>query len=101
GDYGALASRMTQLAPRPARVVVFLEGGYDLDALRDGTAATVAALVGEAVDPGEPPTSGGPGREVVDAAADLWRGGAGLSACCPRPRARASPGRRHAPRRAP
>jgi acetoin utilization deacetylase AcuC-like enzyme len=80
GDYGALASRMAELAPRPARVVVFLEGGYDLDALRDGTAATIAALAGEAVDPVEPPTSGGPGREVVDAAADLWREVAGLRA---------------------
>jgi acetoin utilization deacetylase AcuC-like enzyme len=73
GDYGALATRMLQLAPRAARVVVFLEGGYDLDALRDGTASTAAALVGQAVEPVEPPTSGGPGREVVDAAADLWR----------------------------
>jgi acetoin utilization deacetylase AcuC-like enzyme len=73
GDYGALATRMVQLMPRTARVIVFLEGGYDLDALRDGTASTVAALMGEAVEPVEPPTSGGPGREVVDAAADLWR----------------------------
>jgi acetoin utilization deacetylase AcuC-like enzyme len=73
GDYGTLATRMVQLAPRPARVVVFLEGGYDLDALRDGTASSVAALLGEAVEPVEAPTAGGPGREVVDAAADLWR----------------------------
>jgi acetoin utilization deacetylase AcuC-like enzyme len=73
GDYGALARRMLQLAPRPARVVVFLEGGYDLDALRDGTASTATALLGEDVAPVEPPTAGGPGREVVDAAADLWR----------------------------
>jgi len=79
GDYGALAARVVQLAPRPARVVVFLEGGYDLDALRDGTAATVTALVGEATEPVEPPTSGGPGREVVDAAADLWSEVAGLT----------------------
>ena len=73
GDYGALATRMLRLAPRPARVVVFLEGGYDLAAMRDGAASTVTALLGEAVAPVEPPTSGGPGREVVDAAADLWR----------------------------
>jgi acetoin utilization deacetylase AcuC-like enzyme len=73
GDYGALATRMTQLAPRPGRVIVFLEGGYDLDALRDGTAATATALVGETTAPIEAPTSGGPGREVVDAAAGLWR----------------------------
>jgi acetoin utilization deacetylase AcuC-like enzyme len=73
GDYGALATRMAQLATRPGRVIVFLEGGYDLGALRDGTASTVTALAGETVAPVEPPTSGGPGREVVDAAADLWR----------------------------
>ena len=73
GDYGALAPRMAQLATRPGRVIVFLEGGYDLGVLRDGTASTVTALVGETVAPVEPPTSGGPGREVVDAAADLWR----------------------------
>lgn len=79
GDYGALATRMMRLAPRPARVVVFLEGGYDLDALREGTASTVEALVGETAQPVEPPTSGGPGREVVDAAAGLWREVAGLA----------------------
>ena len=79
GDYGGLATRMLDLAPRPARVIVFLEGGYDLEALRDGTASTITALVGEAVAPAEPPTSGGPGREVVDAAADLWREVAGLA----------------------
>jgi acetoin utilization deacetylase AcuC-like enzyme len=73
GDYAAVAARVMQLAPRPGRVIVFLEGGYDLDALRDGTASTIAALVGEPLPPTEPPTSGGPGREVVDAAADLWR----------------------------
>jgi len=73
GDYAALAMRMTELAPRAGRVIVFLEGGYDLDALRDGAAQTVAALLGAAVPLTEPPTSGGPGREVVEAARDLWR----------------------------
>lgn len=73
GDYAAVATRVVQLAPRPGRVIVFLEGGYDLDALRDGTASTVAALVGERLEPSEPPTANGPGREYVDAARDLWR----------------------------
>jgi acetoin utilization deacetylase AcuC-like enzyme len=73
GDYAAVATRVIQLAPRPGRVIVFLEGGYDLDALRDGTASTVAALVGERLEPSEPPTANGPGREYVDAARDLWR----------------------------
>jgi len=73
GDYAVLATRVMQVAPGPGRVVVFLEGGYDLDAVRDGTASTAAALVGETVAPVEAPTSGGPGRDVVDAARDLWR----------------------------
>jgi hypothetical protein len=50
--------------------VVFLEGGYDLDALRDSARATASALVG-ASDRPEPSTSGGPGRPVVAAARDL------------------------------
>ena len=52
---------------RPGRLVVFLEGGYDLDALRDSAAATV-------VDPARrrrcgpsPPRRAGPGRTVVHA----------------------------------
>jgi acetoin utilization deacetylase AcuC-like enzyme len=49
---------------------VFLEGGYDLDALRDSVAATVTTLVGAPVRP-EPATSAGPGRRVVHAARDL------------------------------
>jgi acetoin utilization deacetylase AcuC-like enzyme len=72
GDYAALANRVIQLTPRHGRLIVFLEGGYDLDALRDGTASTIASLVGESLTSPEHQTSGGPGREVVDAAADLW-----------------------------
>jgi acetoin utilization deacetylase AcuC-like enzyme len=73
GDYAVLATRVLELAPRRGRVIIFLEGGYDLDALREGAASTVAALVGGTSPPAESPTSGGPGREIVDAAADLWR----------------------------
>lgn len=32
---------------KPGRTVAYLEGGYDLEALRNSTAATVASLVGE------------------------------------------------------
>jgi acetoin utilization deacetylase AcuC-like enzyme len=51
-------------------VVAFLEGGYDLGALRSSVAATLGALA-EAPEPagGEHPTSGGPGVELVDRAA--------------------------------
>ena len=53
--------RCSQLAP-PGRRLVFLEGGYDLEALASSAAACVAAMLGERLVP-EPPTSGGPGRE--------------------------------------
>ncbi len=64
---GALAATVA-----PGRVVAVLEGGYDLDAVRDSSAAVTAQLVGERIRP-EPPTSGGPGIEVVRAARDLHR----------------------------
>jgi acetoin utilization deacetylase AcuC-like enzyme len=54
----------------PARCVAVLEGGYDLDALRGGAEACVGALAGVDRRP-EPPTTGGPGMDVVDAAAEL------------------------------
>ena len=72
GDYGALAVRMAELTPRPGRLVLFLEGGYDLGALRTSVAATLPALVGERTHAVEPATSNGPGGDVVAAAADLW-----------------------------
>ena len=52
----------------PGRVITVLEGGYDLDAVRDSSAAVAAQLVGERTRP-EAPTDGGPGIEVVHAAA--------------------------------
>ena len=64
---GALAATVA-----PGRVITVLEGGYDLDAVRDSSAAVTAQLVGERIRP-EPPTSGGPGIEVVRAARDLHR----------------------------
>jgi hypothetical protein len=64
---------MTELAPRPGRMIVFLEGGYDLGALRDSVAATLPALLGAAPAATEAPTGGGPGAPVIAAAADLRR----------------------------
>jgi acetoin utilization deacetylase AcuC-like enzyme len=69
GDYALLAARAVELAPVAGRTVVFLEGGYDLDAIRDCVAATLPVLVGERSAPSEQPTSGGPGDDVVEAAA--------------------------------
>ena len=67
GDYAELTTALLELAP-PGRRIVFLEGGYDLEALAASSAACVAALLGERLVP-EPVTSGGPGREAIAAAA--------------------------------
>jgi acetoin utilization deacetylase AcuC-like enzyme len=69
GDFAELTARSLALAP-PGRRIAFLEGGYDLQALSDSTAACVAALAGADLRP-EPSSSGGPGRAVVDAARQL------------------------------
>lgn len=46
-DYAFMAAA---LGNRPGRTIVFLEGGYDLGALRASVAATLAGLAGIAVD---------------------------------------------------
>jgi acetoin utilization deacetylase AcuC-like enzyme len=65
GDYEDLAAAMVGLVPS-GRSVFFLEGGYDLEGLRDSVAGTVAALAGEQLRP-EPATAGGPGSVIVEA----------------------------------
>jgi acetoin utilization deacetylase AcuC-like enzyme len=72
GDFGDLTERILGLVP-PGRRLAFLEGGYDLAALAASAGACVAAMAGERSIP-EPLTSGGPGREAVDAAALIRRG---------------------------
>ena len=67
GDYAALTARVLELTPGPGRLIAFLEGGYDLDALAKSVGATVATLAGERWVP-EAPTNGGPGRDAVAAA---------------------------------
>ena len=76
GDYADLTRELCRLVPAGRRLV-FLEGGYDLQALRDSVAATLAALVDVDTRP-EPATSGGPGATVVEAVARL-RDRAGLA----------------------
>src|ERR687894_1178108 len=68
GDFADMTAELVALVPAGRRLV-FLEGGYDLEALRDSTAATLAALAGERSPP-EAPSGGGPGRDVI-AAADI------------------------------
>ena len=66
GDFGDITADLVQLAPAGRRVL-FLEGGYDIDALRLSSAATLGALVGEKRHE-ERPTGGGPGEDMVCAA---------------------------------
>ncbi|HEX2384717.1 MAG TPA: histone deacetylase [Acidimicrobiales bacterium] len=66
GDFGDITARLSRLVD-PGRVVAFLEGGYDLDALADSTAACLGALAGAAYR-AEASTSGGPGHEIPAAA---------------------------------
>jgi acetoin utilization deacetylase AcuC-like enzyme len=64
GDYAHLASIVRGFAPRVGRLAFFLEGGYDLGALRSSVAATLGSIVG-ASHLVEAPTSGGPGTDAV------------------------------------
>lgn len=65
GDYADLTAEIIQVAD-PGRRIVFLEGGYDLEALTNSSAACLAALVGESHRP-EAASNGGPGDQVIDA----------------------------------
>ena len=73
GDFAALAALAAGFAPGPGRIALFLEGGYDLAALRASTTASLSALLGES-SADEAPTSGGPGAEAGPAALEqFWR----------------------------
>ena len=50
-DFADMATRLKSLVPE-RRVVVVLEGGYDLEALTYGVGATLSALVGESLPAG-------------------------------------------------
>jgi acetoin utilization deacetylase AcuC-like enzyme len=67
GDFADIARRVAAYAPGAGRLVLFLEGGYDLDALTTSVGASLAALLEVPYRP-EEATSGGPGAEVVEAA---------------------------------
>jgi acetoin utilization deacetylase AcuC-like enzyme len=72
GDFAVITRRLCEFVPRGRRIAL-LEGGYDLQALADSTAAALGALAGVDVRP-EVPTCGGPGHEVIVAARRQWAG---------------------------
>jgi len=65
GDFAQLAQLAASFAPSPGRLALFLEGGYQLHALRDSVSAAVGVLLGSDVA-SERPTNGGPGIDMVE-----------------------------------
>ena len=63
GDFADLTARAAELAPR---LVLFLEGGYDLEAVRTSVASCAARLVGHPYRP-EEASAGGAGQDLVAA----------------------------------
>ncbi len=64
-DFADITGQLAPFVPTGRRIL-FLEGGYDLEALACSAGAVLAQLAGTAYRP-EPPTAGGPGRHVVAA----------------------------------
>jgi acetoin utilization deacetylase AcuC-like enzyme len=63
GDFADLARTIRSYGS--SNIVVFLEGGYNLPALRASVTASLGAFLGADVHP-ESPTSGGPGNDALD-----------------------------------
>jgi acetoin utilization deacetylase AcuC-like enzyme len=73
GDFAELARVVAEFAPRPGRVALFLEGGYDLDALRSSVTATLGALLGRTGDGRARRSDGGPGLVQLREADEVRR----------------------------
>ena len=69
-DYADIAARLQAMVPE-RRVLVVLEGGYDLEALAFSTGATLSALLGASYRP-EAASGGEIGLPTVIAARQLW-----------------------------
>jgi acetoin utilization deacetylase AcuC-like enzyme len=67
GDYADLTVQLAEIVPAGRRLL-FLEGGYDLDALAMCTGAVLSALVDDGAFRPEAATAGGPGAQVCEAA---------------------------------
>jgi acetoin utilization deacetylase AcuC-like enzyme len=70
GDYADLARRLQSLVPA-RRVLVVLEGGYDLQSLTYSVGATLSTLLGGSYRP-ETASTGEVGMPTVTAARQLW-----------------------------
>lgn len=70
GDFADLTAILLDLVPAGRRLL-YLEGGYDLDALSRCTGTVLSALVDDGAYRAEAASSGGPGDEVCDAVARL------------------------------
>ena len=67
GDFAELARMVNEFTPRPGRLALFLEGGYDQQALQVSVTDTLGALLGLHTHPAAP-TYGGPGMNEVRSA---------------------------------
>ena len=67
GDFADLTRELMAVAP-PGRRLLYLEGGYDLQALRSSVASVLSVLVDDGAHRPEKPSSGGPGDDVWAAA---------------------------------
>jgi acetoin utilization deacetylase AcuC-like enzyme len=63
GDFARIADRVAGFSS-PGRLALFLEGGYNLQALRGSVAATLSTLLGRDYV-GEPSTNGGAGVDEI------------------------------------
>lgn len=70
GDYVLMAQRLAAIVP--GRIVLMLEGGYNLDSTALSVGATAAALVGEHYRP-EAVSNAGPGAAIVEEALAAYR----------------------------
>jgi acetoin utilization deacetylase AcuC-like enzyme len=74
GDFAELARMVSEFCPRPGRLALFLEGGYNQMALQISVTDTLGALLGLQTHPSAP-TYGGPGmNEIRSSLADRHRG---------------------------
>jgi acetoin utilization deacetylase AcuC-like enzyme len=75
-DYGMMAAQLRRIVP-PNRIVVFLEGGYHLQAITTSVAEMLRGLAGTNVDHGTPLVSPSASWEAFEAAAVVtgrhWR----------------------------